>query len=177
MGSRKFWGNSGRSHFTRLLLYGLLPVCLACGGKLTDEERKRLHEGMATQDIKRVTEAELQEAALALAVDILDDVKMLDGNFRGNSRVDSLASARGVTVFTLIPDNASLKEIEQKLIEAYLAGTDAGTAGDNLQQVGQDSLLFTHPVFLTQADGSQRFSHAVGIRMANRTVVLSMPQP
>lgn len=159
------------------LIGALLLISLGCGGKLSQEERQRLHEGMATQDIKRVTDAELQESAMALANDVMRDIEKVDKFVLQRTRIDSLGAARGVKIYSLTPDNAALKEIEHKLIEAYIAGTDAGTAGDNLQSIGEDSLLFTRPVFSLHPDGSQAFSHAIGIRMAKRTIILSMPQP
>lgn len=56
----------------------LMLVSLGCGGKLSKEEREKLHEGMATQDIRRVTDAELQEAALAFAASVMRDIERID---------------------------------------------------------------------------------------------------
>ena len=67
--------------------------------------------------------------------------------------------------------------MERDLTEAYVAGAVNGTATDNLQALGNDSLLFTRPVLKLHPDGSQEFSHAIGVRMAKRTVILSLPQP
>ena len=159
-------------------LFGaLLLISLGCGGKLSQDERQRLHEGMATQDIKRVTDAALQEAAMAFSNAVIRDVEKVDRFLLQESRIDSMEAARGVRIYSLTPDDTALKEIEQKLIEAYIAGTNAGTAGDNLQSIGEDSLLFTRPMFSLHPDGSQQFSHAIGIRMSKRTIILSMPQP
>lgn len=155
----------------------LLFISLGCGGKLSQEEREKLHEGMATQDIRRITDAELQAAAMVFAARVMRDVEKVDKMLVQKDRIDSLGAVLGVKIYSLTPDDATLKAIEHNLIEAYIAGTDAGTAGDNLQALGSDSLLFTHPIFRLRPDGSQEFSHAVGIRMAKRTVVLSMPQP
>lgn len=155
----------------------LMLVSLGCGGKLSKEEREKLHEGMATQDIRRVTDAELQEAALAFAASVMRDIERIDKMLLQKDRIDSVAKAHQVRIHSLTPDDATLKEIEHNLIEAYIAGVDAGTASDNLQAIGEDSLLFTRPVFRLHPDGSQEFSHAVGIRMAKRTIILSMPQP
>jgi hypothetical protein len=153
-----------------------LLVC-ACGGKLTQEEREKLHEGMATQDIRRVTDAELQEAALSLATEIMSDVERTDKFLVNPQKIDSLAAARAVVVFALRAGSTALGKTEKQLIEAYAAAAATGTAGDNLQKLGTDSVLFTRPVFRMHPDGSQEFSHAIGIRMATRTIVLSMPQP
>lgn len=165
-----------RNNMKHLLVLTLFALS-ACGGKLSQEEREKLREGMATQDIRRVTDAELQEAALALGSAILRDITKTDPYLINKKAIDSLAAARGVSIYSLSPDEPSMKEIENKLIEAYIAGASAGTAGDNLQSIGNDSLLFTHPVFRLHPDGSQEFTHAVGIRISKRSVILSMPQP
>ncbi|MBY0435635.1 MAG: hypothetical protein K2U26_16160 [Cyclobacteriaceae bacterium] len=161
----------------RKLLCLILITAAACGGKLSEEERKKLHEGMATQDIRRVTDAEIQEAALALGKAVMTDVVRVDKNLNQHTRIDSLAAARHVKIYSLVPDGAALIEIEKKLVEAYIAGTDTGSSIDNLQFLQDDSLLFTRPVFRFHPDGSQEFSHAIGIKMAKKDVVLSIPQP
>jgi hypothetical protein len=157
----------------------LLIACLllsSCGGKLSDDQRKRLHDGMSTQDIRKISESDLQEAAYALAESIVGDIEKTD-RFLKSPKIDSIARARVVSFYSIIPDDSTLREIEKKLVDAYLSGADAGQASDNLQRVGDDSLLFTRPVFKNRPDGSQEFSHAIGIRMSKKTIVLSMPQP
>ncbi len=153
----------------------IVTACWACGGKLSDEQRQRLHEGMATQDIKRVSEADLQEAAMGYAKTVLVDVMKVDKYLNQKSRIDSIASHHHVRIFSLIPNDSTLREIEKQLVEAYITGADTGQAGDNLQKAGEDSLLYTAPIFKNRPDGSQQFSHAIGIKMAKKTVVLSMP--
>jgi len=159
------------------LILFLALLVTACGGKLTKEEREKLHEGMASQEIRRVTDAELQDAGLKLGGEIMREIEKIDKHLLRKREIDSLAAARGIKIVSLTPDKATLQQIENNLIEAYIAGAASGTAVDNLQNFGEDSLLFTRPVFKLHPDGSQEFSHAIGIRMAKRTVVLSMPQP
>ena len=151
-------------------------VCWACGGKLSDEERKKLHEGMATQDIKRVTEADLQEAAMVYAKSVLNAVMKVDKYLNQKSKIDSIATQRQVRIYSLIPNDSTLREIETQLIEAYITGAEMGQTGDNLQKAGEDSLLYTVPVFKNRPDGSQQFSHAIGIKIARKTVILSIPK-
>lgn len=151
-------------------------VCWACGGKLSDEERKKLHEGMATQDIKRVTEADLQEAAMVYAKSVLNDVMKVDKYLNQKSKIDSIATQHQVRIYSLIPNDSTLREIETQLIEAYITGAEMGQTGDNLQKAGEDSLLYTVPVFKNRPDGSQQFSHAIGIKIARKTVILSIPK-
>lgn len=158
----------------------LLPVMLilvACGGKLSDEQRAKLKEGMETQEIRKVSDAELTEGAMAIGKEIASAVEKIDRNLNQKQKIDSLGKVHEVRIYSLVPDEASLKEIEGKLVEAYIAGTNTGTAADNLQRVGEDSLLFTRPVFRTHPDGSLEFSHAIGVKMSVKKVVLSLPEP
>jgi hypothetical protein len=160
--------------------YALLMISLfaiQCGGKLTPEERKKLHDGMATQDIRRVTDAELHEGAIAYAAGVMRDIEKTDPYLLNKRRVDSISRERGAVIYILSPDKASLQQLENNLIEAYVSGAATGAATDNLQALGADSLLFTRPIFRLHPDGSQEFTHAIAIRMAKRTVVLSMPKP
>ena len=132
---------------------------------------------MASQDIKRVSEGELQEAALTYAQSVASDIDKTDKYLNQKAKIDSIGFARQVKIYSLVPDDAALREIEKKLVEAYVTGAQDGPVGDNLQKAGEDSLLFTRPVFKDRPDGSQEFSHAIGIKMSKKTVVLSMPKP
>ena len=155
----------------------VIIFCGGCGGKLSDDQRKRLHEGMATQDIKRVTDAQLQESALAYAQSVIRDIEQVDISLGRKTQIDSLAHLYHVRIYTLIPSDKELHEIEKQLVDAYVAGGGTGQVNDNLQKVGTDSLLFTRPIFKEGTDGAMQFSHAIGIMMSRRIVVLSMPQP
>ena len=154
----------------------VIIFCCGCGGKLSDDQRRRLHEGMATQDIKRVTDAELQESALAYAKSIIRDIEQVDISLAKKIKIDSLADHYHVRIYTLTPSDKELREIEKQLVDAYVAGDAEGQTNDNLQKIGTDSLLYTKPVFKENSDGALQFSHAIGIMMSKKVVVLSMPQ-
>ena len=158
----------------KLFFLIIVAFCWGCGGKLSDEQRKRLHEGMATQDIRKVSESDIQEAAMKFAQSIFADIKKVDQSANKKSKIDSIATKRQVKIYSLTPDDKTMREIEKSLVDAYVTGADAGQAGDNLQRIGEDSLLYTKPVFKDRPDGSQQFSHAIGIKMAKKTIVLSM---
>ncbi|HEY3429299.1 MAG TPA: hypothetical protein VGK39_01400, partial [Cyclobacteriaceae bacterium] len=50
---------------TRFFLIFLWLIVVACGGSLTDEQRKKMKEAREQQAIVKVTEAEITEAAFA----------------------------------------------------------------------------------------------------------------
>ena len=155
----------------------VLILCSGCGGKLSDEQRKKLHEGMSTQDIKRVTEADLQEYALRYGQTVMQGIDQVDSHLIQKSRIDSLAQVYHVRIYSLMPSDAELLEIEKELVNAYVSGSETGQVNDNLQKVGSDSLLYTKPVFKTGPDGTLLFSHAIGVMMPRKFIILSMPQP
>jgi hypothetical protein len=150
-------------------------VLMACGGKLSDEERKKLHEGMSTLDIKKISEADLQNAGLAYGQAVWEDIQKTDKNLTTPSKLDSIGAERHVRIYSLVPNDSTLIEIEKMLVEAYVSGGDAGQA--ELQKAGEDSLLYTKPVFKERPDGSLQFHYAIGIMMSTKAVVLSMPKP
>ena len=58
----------------------IVPVLLmACGGSLSDEQRKRLHEGMDKQKIVKLSDSEIMSAALdqgRMIFDVLDQTEV-----------------------------------------------------------------------------------------------------
>jgi hypothetical protein len=155
----------------------LIMFCSSCGGKLSEDQRKRLHEGMATQDIKRITDAELQESALSYGKSVIRGIEIVDISLKKKSKIDSLAQLYHVRIYSLVPSDQMLLEIEKQLVDAYVAGGGSGRVDDNLQKIGTDSLLYTRPIFSENPDGTLVFSHAIGVMMSKKVVVLSMPQP
>jgi hypothetical protein len=166
-----------RLFMKKLVIAAIVILSWGCGGKLSDEQRKKLHDGMATQDIKRVSEADIQEAAMTYAQSVFSDIEKADKFLNKKSKIDSIEAERQVKIYSLVPDDKTLREIEKALVDAYVTGATSSNVRDNLQRIGEDSLLYTRPVFKDRPDGSQEFSHAVGIKMAKKTIVLSMPNP
>lgn len=147
----------------------LLLLLSACGGSLSDEQRKQMKEARQNKAIQRVTDAELTEAAFNKGREILSVAKKLKQN-----QIDSLATAQEVTIHWLEPGQAG-RMIESQLIEAYIVNAVTGNAqADNLQRIGTDSLLYTMPVTDTLPDGVISVKGTWNIWMAKRTVVLSL---
>lgn len=80
-----------------------------------------------------------------------------------------------VRIHWLAPGKAHGLEIEQQLIEAYLNSMLTGTPlQDNVQKIGEDSLLYTNPVVITRADSSIEIKGTWNIWMSKRELILSM---
>ena len=151
----------------RLLLVLVAGMAVACGGSLTDEQRKKMLEASEQQAIVKVTEAEITEAAFSKGRSVMNELNSL-------AKADSIGKVAGVKIHWLEP-GAHAMEIEQQLIEAYINSVIEGnTLQDNVQEVGADSLLYTKAVIYTQPDSSIVVKGTWNIWMSKKQLILSM---
>lgn len=149
-----------------VLLFLVNSLLLACGGGLTDEQRKKIKEEMAASQIKKVTEAQIIEAAL-------EQGRGLSGLLLKKHNADSLALASNTKIKWLVAGQSNATEIENQLIEAYIAQTSGGTL-DNVQKIGTDSLLYTIPVIEKRGDGIDEVLGIWSICFSRKQIVLGI---
>jgi hypothetical protein len=152
-----------------LLFTGIVLMLFACNKSLNQEQREEIRENMKKGEIRKVTEAELLEAAYGYARPLATTLETLSDN---PVKIDSLCSARGI-VFVPLSSSSALTNIEAQILEAY-QNNQGEKLSDNMQKIGTDSLLYTRPIQLERPDGSYEFMKAIGIRMSRKQVVLSM---
>ncbi|HNP06196.1 MAG TPA: hypothetical protein PKN99_01150 [Cyclobacteriaceae bacterium] len=155
------------------LLSLLLLVIFGCNASLTDEQKKEIQEGRKANEIVKISDAEITEAAYLYGRTISEKVQKQDSSSPNESLIKKLQEEYHVKIYPLAPGDSLLMEIEQQLIEAYTAADDFELT-DNIQSLGSDSLLYTLPIMETQPDGSVAFQYALGIRMPKKYVILSM---
>lgn len=148
-----------------LVIFGVF-VLISCGGGLTDEQRKKIKEEMETSQIKRISEAKITEAVLAHGREL---TKLLEQK----TSIDSLAKANSVAINWLDPSKEAASDIESQLIDAYLTGLSGGTI-DNVQRIGNDSLLYTFPVIEKHADSIDRVKGIWSIYFSRKQIVLNL---
>jgi len=153
----------------------VLLLFVSCGGSLTTEQREKARKAIEEGQIKRVTPAQLTEAALAFAKPIADQIVEQDPYFNDSAFIDSLAASREVSVYALRTGAQGLDQKESEILDAYTSEDDLGNVNDNVQTIG-DTLLFTRAITKERPDGSRPFSHAIAIKMSVRTVVNSIKQ-
>lgn len=153
----------------------LLSVLLftACGGKLSDEQKRRIKESMEEGQIKRVTDAEITEAAFNYGRNMIKMIENQSPGFSNIKLIDSIAAAYGVKIVTLQNGDSTLIKIEAQLIEAYTSANGAQLS-DDVQRLGDDSLLYTKPLMHELPDGSSEFVKAIGIHMPRKKVIQSI---
>ena len=145
----------------------------ACGGKLSDEQRKKLKERMEEDEIVRITDAEVTNAAYAYGRKVAKEIEIKSSTFSNKKWTDSIANRYEVKIVTLQNGDSTLMKMEQQLIEAYTS-VDGAQLSDNIQKLGQDSLLYTKPIMRERPDGSMEFVKAIGIHLSKKKVVLSI---
>ena len=157
----------------RKSLLWLLLLLTACGGSLSDEQRKEMREKMEMNRIVRVTEAEIMEAAFAEGREV---VNVLDSLRTDSVEMKKFLLNQGSRVRFLKPGESNARLLEQQLIDAYLADPSSSFQ-DNVQQKRNasgdyDSLLYTKPVTTKLPDGSERLEGVWNIWLAKRDLVL-----
>ena len=100
----------------------LTCILFACGGSLTDEQRKKMLEAREQQAILKVTDAEITEAAFAKGRAVMETLTK-------PTQADSVSAVAQVKIHWLTPGGGDALEIEQQLIEAYLAPPQPITFG------------------------------------------------
>src|ERR1043166_4654296 len=140
----------------RTALFAILFLLSACGGSLSDEQRKKLRERMKADEIKHITEGELLAAAFDYGREIDSILEKRDPAMVNNRLIDSLESKFNVKISAIQPGDSMLLAIESKLIEAYTAGAGQPIA-DDVQKIGTDSILYTKPIMHERPDGSVEF--------------------
>ncbi len=157
----------------RYLVVLLFSVFLACQGKLTDEQKKEMRDGMKANKIVKISEAEIVDAAFVYGRSISGEIQNQSPDLKNEQAISALQKKYNVIIFPLQPGDSLLMEIEQQLIEAYTSASGVELT-DNIQKIGNDSLLYTLPIMKKQDDGSIQFIYALGIRMPKKEVILSI---
>jgi hypothetical protein len=142
-----------------------------CGGKLSDEQRKEMRDGMKEQTIQRVSDAQLTEAAFKLGREIMGKAIRQDSMVN----IDSIELNRHVRIHWLTAGSANALEIERQIIDAYVMNAATGNdQPDNVQLVGEDSILYTKPVVEPMPDGAIYVKGTWNVWMSRKELVLSL---
>lgn len=146
----------------------LTCILFACGGSLTDEQRKRMREASEQQAVLKVTDAEITEAAFAKGRAVMETLTKPD-------EADVVGQGAQVKIHWLEPGGGDALEIEQQLIDAYINSMIEGVPlQDNVQNIGDDSVLYTKPVVLTKPDSSIEIKGTWNIWMSKKQLILGM---
>ncbi|NOS93062.1 MAG: hypothetical protein HOP30_14155 [Cyclobacteriaceae bacterium] len=147
---------------------------VACNGTLTEEQKRKIREEREQSQIKKISEADITEAAFANGRIITTLLEKRDKQLKNSALIDSLEKAFNVEIIDMQTNDSTLRAIEQKVIEAYIGGGSSASLSDNVQKMGKDSMLYTKPLMLEKKDGSVEFTKALGVRMSKQNVIRSI---
>ena len=166
---------------TRTALLFLAIALTSCGGgTLTDEQRKKMREGIEDIKIKQVSDAEIVTAAMDDGRRVFD--AMEKANFDAQAK-DRIARESKVKVRYIKPGTTDALEVENQIIQAYIVGSVTGATQDNIQKLRSgaatslqdyDSLLYSRPVVANQPDGSVNILGVWNIYLAKKEVVKAL---
>jgi ribosome maturation protein Sdo1 len=162
----------------KIHLIAIVTLLLGCGGSLSDEQRKKLHEGMEDQKIVRLSDSEIVTASLEHGRVIYEAIEKVGFD---PVRIDSLERQYHVSIKLLRPGSSNALEVENQLIEAYVAGAETGSIQDNIQKLHTandpeqyDSLMYTRPKVSPLPDGAVKVEGVWNIHFAKKDVVRSL---
>lgn len=158
----------------RLLIGVVCFLLLACQGGLSDEQRKQLNEEMKSRTIRKISEGEIMQAALAQARRIQVEIEQTingKGDSLLNNTIKSLEDLEKVKIQWIItrPDAG----LEQELFDAYSFRVPSALPQDNVQKLGQDSIIYTKPIVIS-GDTISFLSGIWFIRMSRKNIVQSL---
>lgn len=152
------------------LLLVLLIFFTGCGGSLSSDERKKLHDASKQQEVMRVTEAEIAEAVLAHGRTLTDQAMQ----FRDDpARLDSLGRASHASIRWVTSGAANALSVEQQIIEAYVMNP-AEDLPDNVQKMGEDSVLYSRPQISKLPDGAIMVDGMWSVAFLKKDIILGM---
>jgi len=148
---------------------------MSCGGSLSDEQRKRLHDGMEKQKIVKISDSEIVSAAMEQGRAFYRAIEKVSFD---QTKIDSVARAYKVKVVQLDINSANAKEMEKQLLDAYISAAATGNIPDNIQKVHKpndteyDSLIYSKPIVVMK-DGVENVTGVWNIYLSKKEVILT----
>lgn len=161
----------------RNIVWAGMLILTACGGSLSEEQRKKMREGMEQQKIVKLSDSEITVAAMEKGQQVYAALEKLHFD---PAKVDSIAAQNHVTIRWVVPGASTAKLVEQQLIEAYIMGMATGSLQENIQKLHKandpeayDSLVYSKPVVTPRPDGVENLEGVWNIYLSKKEVILS----
>jgi len=119
-------------------------------------QRKKLKEGMELNTLKKVSDAQLTEAAFDMGRKLAMIVQKF--SLDDKERIDSLQEAYKIRILRLQPGDSLLLALEQQNCRSLYCRVKPGSTQRQHQSIGVDSLLYTRPVMKQLPNGEVEFS-------------------
>ena len=161
---------NGRIHCVGFLL---ILLSTGCGGSLSNEQREEMKEARSKQEIRKVSEAELIEEAIKLGRELVEKAKPVADE---TDKLGTLAKTNNARIKLVEVGSKNALEIEKQIIDAYVVGIAVSDFPENVQMIGEDSLLYSQPVVEHLPEGAVQIKGIWSITFSKKDIVLSMSQ-
>lgn len=159
-----------------LPVFVFVGLLCSCTGSLTEEQRKAVKEDMESHAIKKVSDAEITEAAYAKGRALSS---LLEASKNDSVVIDSIVRAHNGRIRWSVPGGKDGLAVEQQLIEAYISSA-TGDMQDNIQKIRAsdgtqtDSILYSKPVLKKQPDGTDVLTGVWNIWLSRKELIRAM---
>jgi hypothetical protein len=151
-------------------------IVFSCTGSLTEEQRNKVKEDMANHAIRKVSDAEITEAAFSKGRAY---VSAIEQSKNDSTKIDSIIVASNKRIRWVVPGSKSGLAVEQQLIDAYISsgGTDLQ---DNIQKIRSedgtqtDSILYSKPIVIKRSDGVDELKGVWNIWLSRKELIMAM---
>ncbi len=158
----------------RLQYVGFLLILLTgCGGSLSNEQRQEMKDARSKQEIRKVTEAELIEEAIKSGRELVEKAKPIADDI---GKLEALARTNNARIKLVEAGSKNALEIEKQIIDAYVVSIALSDLPENIQMIGDDSLLYSQPVVEHLPEGAVQIKGIWSITFSKKDIVLSMSQ-
>ena len=181
-----------------ILYFGFLLLISSCGGSGEQKvDTSAVQEEMDRREVKRVTPEEIIKAAYQKGKPLAQEMfSVLVSTYQQeNPTPDFVAYMQSQSVHTFADDAtvhwvpvdtpaSELSEYEQQIMEAYrYSQQQREELIDNVQRMGEDTLLYTYPIILNDtlkqklslpADTAQPFLGMWSIHFSQKSIVQGM---
>ncbi len=88
-----------------VFIFTILLLC-SCGGSLSSEQRKKIRANMEAKSLKKISDAELTEAAFSYARSLTRKIEEKNKNIDNRKFLDSLEKVFGVQILSMRPTDS-----------------------------------------------------------------------
>lgn len=130
---------------------------------------------MELHKIKKVSEAEITDAAFTKGRELMSSIEELHGD---SVKINSLIKSEEGRIRWVAPGNKNALALEQQLIDAYLSSPH-GSVQDNVQLIrnatgNSDSVLYSKPVVKKLSNGTEQLEGVWNIWLSKKQLILGM---
>lgn len=131
-----------------------------------------MKEARSKQEIRKVSEAELMEETIHRGKELTHKAILVANQ---ESELSVLAKENKASIRRVEVGSKNALEIEKQIIDAYVLSAISGDLPENVQTIGEDSIMYTQPD-TENLDGAVKIKGIWSITFSKKDIILSMTE-